>query len=68
MPKAFESDVCDKFWGFFLRLSQNNIPVACFLRKNEEKSWNVVKYVVPLQCQKSTTRLKTTKKERIKKL
>jgi hypothetical protein len=54
--------ISDNFGGFFPVLSHNDVFVACFLRENEEKSWNVVKTFISLQCQKSTRRQKTKEK------
>ena len=61
-PEAFQLP-CDRFRAHAWSLSHFRFPVATTPDKKEKKVWNEAKSVVPLQCQKSKTRLATTKRK-----
>ena len=50
------------FGGRSSDLSRNCFYVATIVNEKHKKVWNVMKIIVPLQCQKSTKRLATEKK------
>jgi len=57
---------CDRFLGCFPPLSQERPGVACFLSKNEEKSWNLPNIAVSLHRQSEIKHLSDNKKKRLK--